>query len=378
MKKLTILLLGIITTVFSLSAQKAGFVGKASSLSALADDDEKAAATWFVDTYGGDYIPVSEIGTKDLSAYSGLWIMNDREDGTPDAYEEFYAVSEQLSTYYKNGGNLVLSVHATNLLTEFGRVSEWPDLTGAGIGGENPDVWQICPVYGTWEAGQIVHDNIGDPLYAGMETQDVERGNGNIYKVIPVIGNSWKEDHNCFWSLNTEVDPKTPAEEARLSNWESNYNCDVLGTWGHVQDYFGAAVVRWKSTETYKGKCITIGIGGCEWEINNSGVNPYHSNIVKLFENSLNEISVPSTNTGILNPENAKNEGKVFVKANVLVINDLETLYKAEVYSISGNQVLNSVVTNNTLNISALSKGAYIVKLSDNSNTTLGIHKFLK
>ncbi len=113
MKKLYLILI-MFTFVLSVFSQnkKAGFLNVASSISAIADDDEKAAAQWFTTTYGGDYIPVSQVGTIDLSQYAVIWIYADNENGYADAPDEIYAVAGILSDYYKAGGNLLLTIYA--------------------------------------------------------------------------------------------------------------------------------------------------------------------------------------------------------------------------------------------------------------------------
>ena len=58
MKKFYLLL--VVCVLFAnVSAKKAGFLNVAASVSAIADDDEKAAAQWFTTTYGGLYPCVS-------------------------------------------------------------------------------------------------------------------------------------------------------------------------------------------------------------------------------------------------------------------------------------------------------------------------------
>ena len=48
-----------------------------------------------------------------------------------------------LTTYYKNGGNLFLSNHATQLVVPLGRTERAPGIFADGEGGDGADVWTI-------------------------------------------------------------------------------------------------------------------------------------------------------------------------------------------------------------------------------------------
>ncbi len=372
---LLILCVLFFNVIVSASTKKAGFLNVAASVTAIADDDEKAAAQWFTTTYGGDYIPVSQIGTVDLSQYGVIWIYADNESGYADAPDAIYAVAEVLNDYYKAGGNILLSIYANNLLYEFGRTDMWPNVVGgAGPGAENPDVWSLATAYGTWDPAKTVFDRSTDPLFAGLTTESVTRGNGNQYTTIPLIGAGWKEDHNCFWTMDI-ADAGLPNDnEAKLTTWESTHNVTTLGTWGHVQDYFGSAISRWKPTEVYKGTCITIGVGGYEWAIKN-GTNPYQANVVRLTKNALDELkgSVSGLNSVIELGMRLK------LNQNVLSIDHNDQIGKVSLYNVNGSllHVYNGENIREGVDVSTLSGGMYILKISDKGGNPLAAHKFV-
>jgi len=377
MKKFYLLL--VVCALFAnMSAQtkKAGFLNVAASVSAIADDDEKAAAQWFTTTYGGDYIPVSQIGTIDLSQYSVIWIYADNESGYADAPDAIYAVAETINDYYKAGGNLLLSIYANNLLYEFGRTDMWPNIVGgAGPGGANPDVWQLSPTYGTWDPTKTVFDRSTDPLFAGLTTESVTRGNGNNYVIFPLIGNGWKEDHNCFWTMDIKDAPIANDNVLKLTTWESTHNVTALGSWGQVQDYFGAAIARWNPTTTYKGTCITIGVGAYEWNIKN-GTNPYQANIERLTKNALDELKAGQTSL-----KNITDLGiKIRVSNNILTVENADQINKISLYSISGENIktFDAISISHGINISSLSKGVYIIKMVDKAGKSIGAQRFVK
>ena len=95
--------------------------------------------------------------------------------------------------------------------------------------------------------------------------------------------------------------------------------------------------------------------------INNAGTEYFRLDNFQLFgvtlgttEFSLEDSKIyPNpTNTGFVNIKTAANDAIEVV-----------------VYDVLGKQVLNETITNNTLNISRLNTGVYIVKLSQNGAT---------
>jgi len=378
MKKLYLILI-MFTFVLSVFSQnkKAGFLNVASSISAIADDDEKAAAQWFTTTYGGDYIPVSQVGTIDLSQYAVIWIYADNENGYADAPDEIYAVAGILSDYYKAGCNLLLTIYANNLLYEFGRADMWPNVTGgAGPGSENPDVWYVSPTYGTWDPAKTVYDRSSDPIYAGLTSETVQRGNGNNYPNFPLIGAGWKEDHNCFWTMDLADQTFNNDNEAKLTTWESTLNVTTLGTWGHVQDYFGSAITRWKPTDEFKGTCITIGLGAYEWNVKN-GTNPYQANIERLTKNALDELKGIQSSVGY----NFNSDMVVKIKNNTLSIENPNSIIdKIVLYTINGSllKIYSINQIKQGVDISTLTQGVYVVKMIDQRGNQIAVQKIIK
>jgi len=357
------------------NTKKAGYLNVASSVNAIGDDDEKAAAQWFTSTYGGDYIPVSEIGAIDLSQYGVLWIYVDNENGLADAPDAIYAVADELNDYYKAGGNLLLTTYANNLLQEFGRTNMWPDIVGgAGPGSENPDPWSITAAYGTWDPEQTVVDRSQDPIFDGLTTSSVTRDNGNEYTIITLIGPGWKEDHNCFWSMDI-TDNVIPNDQiSKLTTWESTYNATTLGTWGHVQDYFGAGLVRWHPTEDHKGTCITIGFGAYEWSIKD-GTNPYQNNIEGLTKNALDELLGKTSGIKYLDVSM-----KVLQKDNLLSFEQSNGIGTVSLFDLRGSflQSFDKQSIQKGIDISNLTNGLYILKIYDNLGNPVALHKFIK
>ncbi|MDD4971293.1 MAG: DUF4960 domain-containing protein [Paludibacter sp.] len=245
-----------------------------------ADDDAVAGAKWFFSTYPkARYVSFNMIKNGyDLSKYRVLWWNYDIDNGTSDlpAISVDPAVVAALTTYHKNGGNLLLSTYAIQYLWNLGRMPNDIHLSiDKGAGGPNPDVWGI----GVNIAKK--HDQSGHPIYKGipMTTQ----GDGRI--TFPVIGNGWKENHNCIIIVPSIYNLNNGDEQA-YTNFTTQNNAVWLGMWDGIGDYFMTGIFELTPKDAFQGSSISIGIGGIEWKVND-GTNPYQSNINLLYKNAI-------------------------------------------------------------------------------------------
>lgn len=268
-----------------------GFLGTSANASSIADDDEKAAAEWFLATYeNGKYISFDDIksGKVDVSKFRALWWYYDSGRALP-AIAEDATVLNAITNFYKNGGNLLLNTHACAYFWTLGRMTETFNMAiGDGTGGDNGDAWAI----GVNIGGK--HDMSTHPIYKGIPlTTD-----GGGFKSFPAIGPGWKEDHNyAILDVAAHYGFGNGDEAAYTAFTETN-SLKWLGTWDWMHDYWMAGILELMPTATYKGKAIYIGIGGIEFkqnaqgEKNPSGVNLYQSNINKLYQNSIDYLSI--------------------------------------------------------------------------------------
>lgn len=259
-----------------------GMIITYNSVSEIEDDDELAAATWFVNTYtDGIIIPVSSIknNTIDLSNFGVLWIQIDRiGTGALPASLLDNDVVTAVSNYYKNGGSLLLTNHATQYISELGRTTRKPGIIGAGNGGSGTDHWTFNFNLGmTYDQGN--HD-----LYKGLNKDPQYFG----HPTIALIGPGQREDHNSMWDLNSY--PYTIAGDNVVDKFQKENNAVVLATWGHVTDFCCAGIIEFSPNSNYKGKAIAIGLAAYEWN-QNSGVNVHQEAIEKLTENSFNYLA---------------------------------------------------------------------------------------
>ena len=244
-------------------------------------DDEKDAVAWFEQNYVnkglGVLLTPATIDQLDYETNSMCWVMCDRI-GIDRGWQNLpgnLASSEvvnYLKTFAKDGGNLLLTNHATQLTVAIGRIAEAyaPGIYGSGEGGQNNDVWGVHPVIGNVD-GQI-YDHTNHDIYWGMTYKpDLFAG------IYCFEGPGIKGDHNCMWDLNAYGLAPNPNV---VKTWEDTTNSTVLGTWNHVVDYCCAGIVDFEPTTTFAGRVLAVGLAAYEWNI---GVVNEYKDQLELF-----------------------------------------------------------------------------------------------
>lgn len=267
-----------------ISTVKFAFVTTFESIAALqasGDDDEIAAANWFVSTYPtGTILPLSKI--KDFSVsleqFSVIWVHIDRvgTGSLPSAMRDAKVIAN-LQSYLKNGGSVLLSSHATQLIYSLGRTTRKPNIIGAGSGGIGSDTWTANPNIGS------IYNHLTHPIFDGTtHSPEFFPASGST---IPLIGPGNREDHNSMWDLNA-FGYSIPTDGANVVKaFETENTATILATWGHVTDFCCAGIIYFAPTSTYKGKCVAIGLAAYEWN-QNTGLNQYQSNIEQITKSS--------------------------------------------------------------------------------------------
>lgn len=250
------------------------------------DDDEAAAANWFkANVANGDVITAATLAAGiDPDLYGAIWVMVDRQ-GIGAGWEKLPAdliapdVLAGMKQYVEDGGNLLLTNHATQLATAIGRCPYAPGIFGDGAGGDNPDTWGLNANIG---CGVDVHyDHRRHAAFTGM----TKGAYGYNHEILPLIGNGHKEDHNCMWDLNACGFSASEGHDV-VAVFEQKVGATVLGTWQHVEDYCCAGMVEFKAKGDFAGKIIAIGTAAYEWK-QNSGANAFQSNVEALTRNCL-------------------------------------------------------------------------------------------
>ncbi len=275
---------------------KVGFFIGYEHVDEIVDDDERAAVQWFQEAYpSGVIFTPSTIATLSKDEVKALWVMTDRVDigsgwsNMPAPFISSVAI-KAIADYVKDGGNLLLTNHATQLLVPMGRLSDIyaPAIFGAGEGGQNPDVWGVNAVIGTNMA--ISYDHRSHRIFGNLATSTTD-----AHEFYPLIGNGWKEDHNSMWDFNAIAGLEEMP--SKLSDFEIKTNSIVLGTWQHVTDYACAGLIEFLPCGDFKGRVLANGIAAYEWNQNDHG-NEYLPNIKTLTANCLNYLSVAMSGSG--------------------------------------------------------------------------------
>ena len=256
-------------------------------------DDEKDAVAWFkknyVDTNKGILITPSSIDDLDIEKQAACWVMCDRI-GLDKGWQNLpgnlasNATIEALKAFTADGGNLLLTNHATQLTVGLGRIAEAyaPGIYGSGEGGQNNDVWGVHPIIGNVE-GQI-YNHSGHDIYQGMTYEPSLFAGIYCFESAGVKG-----DHNCMWDLNAYGLAPNPNV---VVTWEELTNSTVLGTWNHVVDYCCAGIVDFAPTTSFAGRILAVGLAAYEWNI--GGTNDYQAQLEKFTANCLKYVGTPA------------------------------------------------------------------------------------
>ena len=230
--------------------------------------DEKAAVDWFQANYvnkgKGVLLKASEIDKLDIEQNPMVWVMCDRI-GIGQGWEKLpgdlasTATISALKAYADDGGNFLLTNHATQLTVALNRIDAAyaPGIFGDGEGGNNGDIWGVHPVIGNVE-GQI-YDHTNHAIYWGL-TYEPELFAG----IYCFEGPGVKGDHNCMWDLNAYGFAANPNV---VKTWEETTNSTVLGTWNHVVDYCCAGIVDFEPTTSFKSRILAVGLAAYEWDL---------------------------------------------------------------------------------------------------------------
>jgi hypothetical protein len=360
--KLKSLLIGFFVFLsFQVQSANLALLITAADVASIQDDDEAAAAQWFVSAFNdGSVITTAQVetGSVDLSQYEALWIPIDRVgDGSLPAELLSTNVVNAVTAYYKGGGNLLLTSHATQYIVSLGRTARAPGILGAGAGFENGDIWGINANIG------LTYDHTTHAIFSDMEVDNVSYG----HPTFPLIGGGHKEDHNSMWDLNSYGYAPSAGRNV-VDEFQDENDAVVLGTWQHVTDWCCAGIVEFESSGDYQGTCIAIGLAAYEWN-QNSGTNDYQTNVETLTLNALNYLSPVSTGIATSDLADPVETCVYPVPASEDVTFNVESKeeFVVTIYDVTGNEIFTRAenIGELTLNVKAegLKKGMYLYTL---------------
>ena len=294
MKKFFLLSLAVMMAAMTLNAQMAYLLTE-SAIENLPDEEgqkpEQNAANWFkatyVDTNHGQFVSLSQLkaglSTDDIKV---LWINIDRT-GLADlaaAGIDADAVA-QIKAFVEAGGDLLLTKQAAHLAYQTGRIGYAPGWNSVGYH-DGGDTWFIKTKLGT-DPNIPTTDRSNHAIYKDIAMND----NGEF----PLVGAVRRSDRNNNWGDYLRREPLAPGQEThydnanilRLQDFESDWNCQALATWPHIQDYCLPMVIDFlPNWESFQGGMLAICLAAYQWGTANNDATNF-GNVKKLTENSL-------------------------------------------------------------------------------------------
>ena len=268
MKKIYLFLLVALMVSVSISAQKVGYLLTESAITSLPYEDgqkpEQNAANWFVSAYGSnaELVQLSDLAALNPATVKVLWINIDRSSFSESQFNDIFtgAVIASIKSYVEAGGNLLLTKQAVRLAYATGRIgynNNWSD-AGYQDGG---DIWYLKAKLG------------------GATTNPTDRTNHPIYKNIamdangqfPLVGAVRRSDRNNNWSdyLRKDGTGDTHYDNGnvqRLVDFETDWNCEALATWPHINDYCLPMIINFKPNyEDFQGGMLAICLAAYQW-----------------------------------------------------------------------------------------------------------------
>lgn len=283
------------------------------------DDDERRATEWFIKNYPVEstLLKIDDIMNEkiDLNQFKSIWISIDSVniDGQNTEYLQSDFL-QKIKIFHQNGGNLLLTNYACQMISEIGRIDFSPNIISTSSAVTDSETWTLNPTI----AGVCKYEK--HPVYENLISSRMYP-----YTTYRMISSGLKDNHNCIWDLSKKAYNGDP-----LTSFEKETNSRVIGTWGQNESLPIAGVVEFFSTDSYKGRCIAIGLGAYEWNKNDTE-NLYQSNIERLTANCIEYLDKDLT-------KNSESELNTYYSMEL----DETNLYISESISGINNQVVNN------------------------------------
>lgn len=247
-------------------------IGVPATINDIDNPEIKTAYQWALTTYGqkAKYISFSNLTSEDTKTAKVIWWHQDSSPRTMPAEATASGLKTLINEFYKAGGNLLLTTHASGYLVELGRLTDDYMPTGGGDGATanaNPDNWGISFENDSYDAGNASH-----PLFAGLTYTNVTF-EGLTYRAIMLLDGGLKRDHAFFWDFNQiqalkDLVPDPAAPNARKNKFQEVTGSVVRGSFEWDPAANGVeigTVVEFKPQGAYQGTAIVISLGAYEW-----------------------------------------------------------------------------------------------------------------
>lgn len=277
-------------------------------------DEMQEAYNWALTTYGekAAYVDFADLAGFDLESTKVIWWHSyDTTNGGRTTLPAAANASGAVNTFYKGGGNLLLTTHATGYLVELGRLgTDWaPTDGGSGnnSGNANPDDWGWAIEHPTFTTS-FDSENANHPMWANTTKKNVTF-EGVSYDAVMGIDGGTKRDAAYFWFIRNiqgvknqfdangdggiddlegldsngdgTLDPATDNYQQMKEYFESQTVSKVRGSFewdpaANGVEFFTA--VEFEPTGDYQGGAITISAGAFEWLHNDGRSNAWRAN----------------------------------------------------------------------------------------------------
>lgn len=290
-------------------------------LNGVAQKPEYNAYKWFENNYvqsgKGCFITLDEIVNDDLSELKAIWVNVDRVGLKDLAATGISAeIVATLKRYVQNGGNLFVTKQANQIIYQMGRIGYAPTWESNSYVAGN-DVWHINPHL-------CLHPDMGGeidcsihPIYTDLYTQTRSFEHNGVYyefSAYPLVGEITRTNNNNMWVDMFRKDPTTGGKMAakegythynnldkrRLTDFEADWNCNVLAVWGQVLDACSPGLIIFNPTEDFKGQIISCGFAAYQWGTNNdmiTNVRQLSANALALLTGEEPGINLPTDTT---------------------------------------------------------------------------------
>lgn len=223
------------------------------------------AAKWFYDQYianevGGEhgcFVHPSDLDLASLNpAIKVLWIHNDHVGQASDDYYKDLGGNtfrDNLAAFVNAGGNVFVSKQATRLIGDLGR-----DIAPKYENGGYSDIKETWRVGNKWNLSGTEIDRSTHRVYSNMGTNTT------------IMAAGLHTNNNCVWDNFDGLPGNNDA--GRISQYETNHNCRILGAWGHYNEnnvvspqLDCAGFVEYYPQEEGQGTIIAMGLAAFHW-----------------------------------------------------------------------------------------------------------------
>lgn len=353
MKKTNLRVAAVATAAFvALSAtansRTAIFIGYQDANS-IDNFQEEAACKMFKELHpDGSVITPADVNKITAADFDCVWVHIDRcaigsgWNNLPEAFRS-EAVVNALKAYLEEGGNLLLTKQATQLLVPLGRIEAGfaPGIFGDGVGAVGTDVWTVQTQIGyLWSVETApeydltqYYDQRKHPIFENMRTMDFTGNGGFTYETYPLLGSGdgtelHREDHNCMWDLNAYGNIYKAEGKNVVEKFQKDNDALVLGQWGQIIDHAVAGIVEFlpKTTVTTRangnsGRIIANGLAAYELSPR-SGKNAFADNIRQLTANSINYLVTNGATSVIETIEMEENAPREYFNLQGISVNE--------------------------------------------------------